>query len=162
MIWNPTTSNYTFVNWTMETMGARRVMGDAVLLPNGLVVVLNGAMNGVAGDSSTGGSSKAHFPQFWPVLYDPAAPNGTRFTRMARSPIARMYHSTAALTPDGTVLVAGCDRCDYFNVSTSVVEHAALTVAGRAWKRDRCTNRPVVGVVCLNTLAKLLLPIAAL
>ncbi|PNH00956.1 Galactose oxidase [Tetrabaena socialis] len=101
----------------MEKMNARRVMADAVLLPNGCVILLNGAQNGVAGDSATGGSSKAHFPQFWAVLYDPYAPPGNRFTRLARSQIARMYHSTAALTPDGTVLVAGCDRCDYFNVS---------------------------------------------
>lgn len=115
--WDPVAKNYTYGTWEAEKMNARRVMGDAVLLPNGQVVVLNGAMNGVAGDSATGGSSKANFPQFWPVLYDPQAPNGTRFTRMARSQIARMYHSTAALTPDGTIVVAGCDRCDYFNVS---------------------------------------------
>ena len=70
---------------------------------------------GVAGDSATGGSSKAHYPQFWAMLYDPDAPLGQRFTKMARSAIARMYHSTAALTPDGNIIVAGCDRCAYFN-----------------------------------------------
>ncbi|KXZ45817.1 hypothetical protein GPECTOR_50g611 [Gonium pectorale] len=108
---------YSFSNWTMEKMNNRRVMGDAVLLPNGCVILLNGAQQGVAGDSATGGTSKASLPQFWAVLYDPAAPDGTRFTRLARSQIARMYHSTAALTPDGTIVVAGCDRCDYFNSS---------------------------------------------
>lgn len=73
---------------------------------------------GVAGDSATGGSSKANNPQFWAWLYDPAAPQGKRTRQLARSPIARMYHSTAALTPEGTVLVAGCDRCAYFKNTT--------------------------------------------
>ncbi len=36
----------------------RRMPGDSILLPNGKVIILNGAQVGVAGDSSTGGSSK--------------------------------------------------------------------------------------------------------
>jgi hypothetical protein len=70
---------------------------------------------GVAGDSAAGGASKAHYPQFWAMLYDPGAPPNQRFTKLARSAIARMYHSTAALTPEGNIIVAGCDRCDHFN-----------------------------------------------
>jgi hypothetical protein len=46
------------------------------------------------------------------VLYDPDAPFGSRMRLMARSNIPRLYHSTAALTTDGSILVAGCDRCD--------------------------------------------------
>jgi hypothetical protein len=49
---------------------------------------------------------QAHNPAFWAELYDPVAPQGQRFTRLARSAIARMYHSVAALAPDGTILVA--------------------------------------------------------
>lgn len=41
---------------------------------------------------------------------------GSRFRRLAETLIARMYHSTAALTIDGTILVAGCDRCYRFEV----------------------------------------------
>ena len=48
----------------------------------------------------------------WPVLYTPWKPNGQRFQVLARSRIARLYHSVAALTTDGSILVAGCDRCD--------------------------------------------------
>lgn len=29
--------------------------------------------------------------------------------------IARLYHSTACLTADGTIIVSGCDRCWKFN-----------------------------------------------
>ncbi|EFJ40871.1 hypothetical protein VOLCADRAFT_107934, partial [Volvox carteri f. nagariensis] len=91
-----------------------RVMGDAVVLPNGKVVVLNGAVKGLAGDSASGGVAKANEPNLWPVLYDPDAPSGSRMRLMARSMIPRLYHSTAALTTDGSVLVAGCDRCDRY------------------------------------------------
>ncbi len=48
------------------------------------------------------------------------APQGQRLTRMASTPIARMYHSVAALTTDGTVVVAGCDRCFKFKVEDGV------------------------------------------
>ncbi len=34
--------------------------------------------------------------------------------------IPRMYHSTAALTPDGTILIAGCDRCTNYNFGDEV------------------------------------------
>jgi hypothetical protein len=40
------TQLYGFSDWSAEKMGARRVMGDAVLLPNGNVVILNGAQVG--------------------------------------------------------------------------------------------------------------------
>ena len=39
------------------------------------------------------------------------APVNQRWTTLARSQIARQYHSTAVLTTNGTILVSGCDRC---------------------------------------------------
>ncbi|CAG8576544.1 5308_t:CDS:2 [Cetraspora pellucida] len=62
----------------------------------------------------------ARLPQKIPLLYDPKAPLGYRFTRMAEAKYVRVYHSTATLIPDGTVFVAGsnpnalvCDTCEY-------------------------------------------------
>ena len=41
---------YSFSGWQEESMGGPRVMGDATLLPNGQVVILNGArVNGRVG-----------------------------------------------------------------------------------------------------------------
>ncbi|KAL6759620.1 glyoxal or galactose oxidase [Haematococcus lacustris] len=100
--------------WQSERMLRPRVMPDAVLLPNGQVVVLNGAMRGVAGDNVAGGMAKNNEPNMWPELYTPWAPRGSRFTPLKRNLIPRLYHSTAALTMDGTILVAGCDRCDKY------------------------------------------------
>ena len=41
------TQLYGFSDWELEKMGARRVMGDSVLLPNGNVIILNGAQVGL-------------------------------------------------------------------------------------------------------------------
>lgn len=46
--------------------------------------------------------------QAW--LYDPYAPAGGRFKRMASSNTKRLYHSTAMLMPDGNVLVMGSEQ----------------------------------------------------
>lgn len=102
---------YSFDGWEQEFMGSPRVMPDATLLPNGKVVMLNGAQIGLAGDSASGGDSRANYPNFFAELYEPDAPLGSRWSTLARSQIARMYHSTAGLTTNGTILVAGCDRC---------------------------------------------------
>eukprot|EP00798_Chlamydomonas_sp_ICE-L_P026983 gene26984-8998_t len=98
--------------WSEEEMGSSRVMGDATILPNGNVIVLNGAQTGLAGDSANGGESRANHPNFHPVQYNPNNPKGVRYTELARSQVPRMYHSTAVLTTNGTILVAGCDRCN--------------------------------------------------
>ncbi|EFJ40873.1 glyoxal or galactose oxidase [Volvox carteri f. nagariensis] len=119
VVYDPATRNYTFGDgWTAEKMPLPRVMGDAVLLPNGKVVVLNGAVKGLAGDSASGGVAKANEPNLWPVLYDPDEPSGSRMRLMSRSMIPRLYHSTVSLTTDGSLLVAGCDRCDKYWYTT--------------------------------------------
>jgi hypothetical protein len=74
----------------------------------------------MAGDSAAGGLGKANEPALHAFEYNPEAPLGQRYTRLAASPIPRMYHSTAALTVDGTILVSGCDRCDKFTVTPSI------------------------------------------
>ena len=104
-------SSYGWGAWVTEFMGSPRVMPDSVLLPNGVVILLNGAQAGLAGDSSSGGLGKASLPNFYAEMYNPDATLGQRWSTLARSQIARLYHSTAALTTNGTILVTGCDRC---------------------------------------------------
>ncbi|KAJ6471925.1 glyoxal oxidase N-terminus-domain-containing protein [Mycena sanguinolenta] len=98
--------------WKVETMPQGRIMVDMVLLPDGRVMLVNGATTGVAGYGNVGnqvGQSNADNPAFTPVIYDPAAPVGSRFSTagLVASTIARLYHSTASLTPNGTVMLAG-------------------------------------------------------
>ncbi|KAF7317558.1 hypothetical protein MKEN_00842700 [Mycena kentingensis (nom. inval.)] len=97
--------------WQVEKMPRGRTMVDMILLPDGRVLLVNGAETGMAGYGNVEdqiGQSNADHPALTPVIYDPAAPAGKRFTEVgAASNIARMYHSSASLTPNGTVVLAG-------------------------------------------------------
>jgi len=87
--------------------GIPRCMPDSILMPDGKITFLNGAQTGYAGFRK---GSKADplwvnsNPAFNPVLYDPVAKT---YAKMNPSTVARMYHSTATLTPDGYIYVAG-------------------------------------------------------
>ncbi|KAG2158481.1 putative copper radical oxidase [Suillus bovinus] len=98
--------------WVVEQMPEARHMPDAVLLPTGEVLIVNGAGTGISGYGNVidqVGQSNADHPVLTPVLYDPAAPSGQRFSSegMKSSAIPRMYHSVATLTPNGDIMVAG-------------------------------------------------------
>ncbi|GLT69159.1 hypothetical protein SLA2020_413330 [Shorea laevis] len=97
--------------WVMETMPLRRVMGDMILLPDGSVLIINGAASGSAGWEQ--GSN----PVLNPVIYQPNNPIGSRFEVQNPTTIPRMYHSTAGLVRDGRVLVAGSNPHAYYNIT---------------------------------------------
>ncbi|GLB36927.1 putative copper radical oxidase variant A [Lyophyllum shimeji] len=109
-----------------------RSMGQFIILPDGKLLVVNGAVNGTAGYAvSTGetfsygdmpfGMSLASGPVGTPALYDPNAPKGRRWSNagLDKSPIARMYHSSAILLPDASVLIAGSNPNVDVNTSTT-------------------------------------------
>ncbi|CAN6439257.1 unnamed protein product [Victoria cruziana] len=87
--------------WEMEKMPMPRVMCDMLILPNGHVLIINGATSGTAG------WQLGRNPALNPVIYQPGAPSGQRFSVMNESPVPRLYHSTAVVLPDGRVLVGG-------------------------------------------------------
>ncbi|WP_138733744.1 galactose oxidase-like domain-containing protein [Modestobacter excelsi] len=76
----------------------RRVMPDAVLLPDGSVLVMNG--------SDAGSADNGANPVWEAERYDPVA---NSWTTMAPMSVPRLYHATALLLPDGRVLTAGTD-----------------------------------------------------
>jgi hypothetical protein len=71
-------------------------MADAVLLPDGTVAIVAGAGRGKADDSGV--------PVMWVESYDPES---EMFIGMSALSVPRLYHSTALLLPDGSVLIAG-------------------------------------------------------
>ncbi|KAJ7206669.1 glyoxal oxidase N-terminus-domain-containing protein [Mycena pura] len=87
--------------WEVESMPQSRIMHAMVNLPDGRVVIVNGAQTGFSGT--------ADHPVLTPVVYNPAAPVGHRFSSQGipASTIPRMYHSSASLTPNGSILLAG-------------------------------------------------------
>ncbi|KAI1794640.1 copper radical oxidase [Ganoderma leucocontextum] len=98
--------------WQVEDMPNARTMPDAVLLPTGQVVIVNGAGSGISGYGNVRGQvgeSNADNPVLTPVLYDPLGPPGQRFSSagMPTSNIPRLYHSVATLTPSGEIMIAG-------------------------------------------------------
>lgn len=92
--------------WRMELMPMARVMSDMLILPNGEVLIINGASKGAAGWGF------ARDPALSPLLYTPAGPRAKRFRILSPSTIPRMYHSTSAVLLDGTILVAGSNTND--------------------------------------------------
>jgi hypothetical protein len=73
-------------------------MPDAVLLPDGSVLVVNGSAKGHADAGAS--------PVFDAELYDPIR---DVWTRMCHMTVPRLYHATALLLPDGRVMTAGTD-----------------------------------------------------
>ncbi|PRQ40862.1 putative galactose oxidase [Rosa chinensis] len=97
-------------NWVMEEMPLPRVMGDMLLLPNGDVLILNGAANGTAGWED------AINPVLHPVLYKTYEPDPSRrFVILNPTTIPRMYHSSCLLLPDGRILVGGSNPHQMYN-----------------------------------------------
>ena len=78
-------------------MNAARENGNAVLLPDGTVLMVGGGL----------GPSNYRNPVLFAEVYDPVAET---WTVMDAQVLPRMYHSTALLLPDGRVLSAGHDR----------------------------------------------------
>ncbi|KAK9052699.1 hypothetical protein SSX86_029329 [Deinandra increscens subsp. villosa] len=96
-------------SWEMESMPIARVMGDMVILPNGDVIIINGAGLGTAGWDN------ARDPVTRPVIYHPNGPPNTRFSVMQPASRPRLYNSGAILVTDGRVLVAGSNPNPFYN-----------------------------------------------
>lgn len=98
--------------WQVEHMLEARVMPELVHLPNGQILIINGAGTGFAALSAVAdpvGNSNADHPVLTPSLYTPDAPLGQRISNagMPTTNIPRMYHSSVTLTQQGNFLVAG-------------------------------------------------------
>ncbi|KAJ6552838.1 galactose oxidase [Mycena capillaripes] len=95
--------------WALERMPTPRVMPCMVGLPDGTFLILNGAVQGVAG------FGLARNGNFGALLYDPTMPFNQRISILNTTIVARLYHSEAVLLPDGRVLVSGSDPEDGIN-----------------------------------------------
>ncbi|KAJ7166020.1 glyoxal oxidase N-terminus-domain-containing protein [Mycena filopes] len=98
--------------WEVESMLEGRMMPEMLLLPNGEVLIINGAQTGYAAFDTVPdvvGNSNADHPAFTPSLYNPSAPLGHRISNkgLPTTDIARLYHSSVSLTPSGNILLAG-------------------------------------------------------
>ncbi|KAF5364791.1 hypothetical protein D9758_009316 [Tetrapyrgos nigripes] len=109
--------------WQVERMPEGRTMPETILMPNGQVLIINGAGTGYAaigGVRDPVGDSNADNAVTTPVLYNPSAHFGRRFNRdgLPTTDIARVYHSSISLTPNGNIFIAGSNPNP--NVTTGV------------------------------------------
>lgn len=72
-----------------------------------MLVILQAGYAGLLGNNFNPSSS----PNLRALVYDPDAPMGRRFSEIANTTIARLYHSVACLVRSGAVLVTGCESC---------------------------------------------------
>ncbi|KAF4566194.1 hypothetical protein EYR36_011609 [Pleurotus pulmonarius] len=115
-----------------DDMLETRTMGQFVILPDGKLLMVNGGLNGTAGYAERTnetptygqmpfGMSLASGPVGTPAIYDPNAPLGQRWSNagLSTSNIARLYHSSAILLPDASVLIAGSNPNVDVNLTTA-------------------------------------------
>ncbi|PWN53242.1 putative Glo1-Glyoxaloxidase 1 [Violaceomyces palustris] len=127
-----------------EDLPDGRSMGQFIHLPTGQLVIVNGCSKGTAGytnatwNTINPGSPNnitteglCQDPTYQPVMYDPELPLGSRLTTkgFGRSTIARLYHSSAILIPDGSILIAGSNPHQdvVLNMPTNTVPQAFNT-----------------------------------
>jgi len=85
--------------WSMAApMNFKRRQHNATLLPDGSVLVTGGSQGSGFNDDTPGGP--VHEAEIW-------SPSTGRWTVLASEIFDRLYHSTATLLPDATVLSAG-------------------------------------------------------
>ncbi|KAH9048036.1 glyoxal oxidase [Lactarius hengduanensis] len=114
-----------------DNLPVGRTMGQFVALPDGTLLVLNGGQYGTAGyaqrtrtTTTPGampyGESLATGPVGQPAIYNPNAPAGSRWSTagLGSSSIPRLYHSSALLLPDGSVMIAGSNPNVDVNLTT--------------------------------------------
>jgi hypothetical protein len=115
-----------------DSLPIGRTMGQFIALPDGTLLVVNGAENGTAGYAQrTGttttfgampfGESLATGPVGQPAIYNPNAAPGKRWSTagLSSSNIPRLYHSSAVLLPDGSVMIAGSNPNIDVNLTTT-------------------------------------------
>ncbi|KAF8500736.1 glyoxal oxidase precursor [Gautieria morchelliformis] len=118
--------------WEVEHLLEPRIMPEFILLPNGQVLIINGAGTGYAAVDSVadpiGNLSNADHPVFTPSLYTPSAPLGQRISNVGlpTTDIARMYHSSVTLTPKGNIFIAGSNPNN--NVVNNTLFHTEFRV----------------------------------
>ena len=114
-----------------DDMFESRTMGQLINLPDGTLLVLNGGLNGTGGYAERTlttltygqmpfGMSLASGPVGRPSIYNPSAVAGSRWNsdQLSTSSIPRLYHSTALLLPDGSVMIAGSNPNVDVNLTT--------------------------------------------
>ncbi|PPQ89180.1 hypothetical protein CVT25_001118 [Psilocybe cyanescens] len=121
-----------------------RTMGQLINLPDGTLLMVNGGRvcaNNTLGPQMPFGPLLASGPVLTPAIYSPAALHGSRWSikGLAASTILRMYHSSAILLPDASVLITGSNPNT--DVNLDVMFKTDTSARWRALHRWACRRR---------------------
>lgn len=135
-----------------DDMPETRSMGQLIPLPDGRWFLVNGIENGVAGYDASGipygADRKCAAPArrfvsdavdssiplsllftavYSPAYFDPNADKGKKWNRdgIPDASLPRLYHSTALLAPDGSVITAGSNPYADFQTNGSMINAGA-------------------------------------
>ncbi len=123
----------------LKPLAIQRTFLNAVVLPNGQVVVLGGKIDaGITGDTTS-----VMIPEIW-------TPETKAFTRLDPIDVPRQYHSSALLLLDGRVFVGGGGVC------ATCPNHPNAQILSPAYLFDATGNpavRPVITKADLTAVA---------
>lgn len=116
----------------VKPLAIQRTFTNAVVLPNGQVVVVGGRT-----DASTAGDATAvMIPEIW-------TPQTKSFTRLEPISVPRQYHASALLLTDGRVFVGGggvCTTCPNHPDAQILTPSYLLDAAGNLASRPKITK----------------------
>jgi hypothetical protein len=97
-------------------------------------------------------------PAYEALLYDPAKPLGQRWSTLASSSIARLYHSVALLLLDGTIIVAGSNPVEMPKLQPDAVDPFVTEFRVESYvppylQGERANQRPTNIVLSSQTVA---------
>ncbi|KAI0284646.1 glyoxal oxidase N-terminus-domain-containing protein [Russula aff. rugulosa BPL654] len=99
-----------------DNLPVGRTMGQFIALPDGTLLVMNGASNGTAGYAQRTGTTTTFAAMPFGESLATGPPLVDRW--LSSSNIPRLYHSSALLLPDGSVMIAGSNPNIDVNLTT--------------------------------------------
>ncbi|WFD30317.1 (methyl)glyoxal oxidase [Malassezia sp. CBS 17886] len=134
---------------TVDDVPQPRSMGQFNVLPNGKLWFGNGVATGTAGYTNNPhqagkpvGHSFSDNPVLEQYLYDPEAPAGKRWEHVGTARVGRLYHSSAILLPDSSILIAGSNpNMDYTKDAKFNTEYRVERWYPDYYNKDRPSSR---------------------
>lgn len=102
---SPSWTKEVMCDWPACTTVYRRVMGEMVLLVDGSLLLLGGAQLGIQSQLQPRGVTGS--PQYHALIYLPHNHSWYPTLQLPASAVPRLYHSSAVLLHDATVLITG-------------------------------------------------------
>ena len=134
---------------SVDVLPKGRSMGQFIILPDGRLWFGNGVATGTAGYTTDPnqagqpvGQSFSDNPVLDEYVYNPRAKAGSRWTHAGTARVARLYHSSAILLPDSSILISGSNpNPDFTDDKKWNTEYRVERWYPDFYNKDRPSNR---------------------